>query len=84
MLLGGSTLAAGASLSALISDVCLDSENGILFFVIMPMVAVGCGVAYFMLRREGSRTASHLAEETLQDLPDPEKTVDTGVASEPE
>ena len=46
LLLGISTLTAGAALSAVISGVQLGSWRGVVFFVILPMVAVGSGVAY--------------------------------------
>ena len=84
ILLGVSTLAVGASLSAWISGVLLDSPKGVAFFVMTPMIAVGCGVAYLIHRGEGSRSARHLADDALQDLPDPSKTVDARSASEPE
>jgi hypothetical protein len=76
-LLGVATLTAGGSLSAVISNVTLDSTLGIAFYVVSPMVAVGCGVAYGMLRATGIRTAKHLAQDVLLDLPDPDRTVDT-------
>lgn len=75
-LLGVATLTAGGSLGAVISSVRLDSSLGVAFYVVSPMVAVGCGVAYGLLRATGIRTAKHLAEDVLQDLPDPDKTVD--------
>jgi hypothetical protein len=76
-LLGLATLTGGGSLSAVIASVKLDSPLGIAFYVISPMVAVGCGVAYGMLRATGIRTARHLAEDVLLELPDPDNTVET-------
>lgn len=76
VLLGISTLTAGAALSAVISGVPLGSWRGVVFFVILPMVAAGSGVAYVMLRRFGLRSTEHLAEEILNDLPDPDRSVD--------
>lgn len=75
-LLGLATLTAGGSVSAIISGVKLDSALGVTFYIVSPMIAVGCGVAYGMLRSAGIRTARHLAEDVLQELPDPDKTVD--------
>lgn len=76
LLLGISTLAAGAALSAVISGVQLGSWRGVVFFVILPMVAVGSGVAYGMLRRFSLRDTQHVAEDILNDLPDPDRSID--------
>lgn len=75
ILLGISTLSAGAALSAVISGVQLGSGLGFIFFVVLPMVAVGSGVAYWMLRRSILREAQHLAEDILNELPDPNRSV---------
>jgi hypothetical protein len=76
LLLGVSTLTAGAALSAVISGVQLGSWRGVVFFVILPMIAVGSGVAYGMLRRFGLRATQHLAEDILNDLPDPDRSIE--------
>lgn len=76
LLLGVSTLTIGATLSAVISGVSLNSWRGVLFFVTMPAVAVGSGVAYGMLRRFNQRAARQLAENILADLPDPDRSID--------
>ncbi len=76
LLLGTSTLTAGATLSAVISGVQLGSWRGVMFFVILPMIAVGSGVAYGMLRRFSLRATQHLAEDILNDLPDPNRSID--------
>lgn len=76
LLLGVATLTAGAALSAVISRVQLGSWRGVVFFVILPMIAVGSGVAYGMLRRFGLRATHHLAEDILNDLPDPDRSID--------
>lgn len=78
VLLGVSTLAAGGALSALVSSVALASWQGVLFFVVLPVVAVGCGVAYGMLRHFTIRAAQQLAEDVLEDLPNPDRAVDVG------
>jgi hypothetical protein len=48
----------------------------VVFFVILPMIAVGSGVAYGMLRRFGLRATQHLAEDILNDLPDPDRSIE--------
>lgn len=78
VLLGIATLTAGATFSAVISGVQLDSWRGVVFFVILPMVAVGSGVAYGMLRHFSLRTTQQLAEDILADLPDPDRSLDVG------
>jgi len=74
--LGVSTLAGGAALSAVVSGVQLGSWRGVVFFVILPMIAVGSGVAYGMLRSFGPRATQHIAEDILKDLPDPDRSID--------
>jgi hypothetical protein len=76
IMLGISTLTAGGALSALISGVELGSWRGVVFFVILPMVAVGSGVGHWMLRRSDLRSTAHLAQEILNDLPDPDRSID--------
>jgi hypothetical protein len=76
LLLGVSTLAAGGSFSAIVSGVSLSSWRGVLFFVLFPVIAVGCGVAYGMLRHFTPRATQQVAVSVLEDLPDPERTID--------
>jgi hypothetical protein len=75
-LLGVSTLTAGAALSAVLSGVQLGSWRGVVFFVILPMIGVGSGVAYVTLRHFGLRATQHIAEDILNDLPDPDRSID--------
>lgn len=44
------TLLAGASLSALIAEVPLNSSLGVLFYVVHPPIIVGLSVSYFFIR----------------------------------
>lgn len=74
LLLGVATLTAGAFLSALVSDVCLDSWRGKLFYIISPIVAVGTGVAFVFVRKSYDRSCHEAARDVLDDLPDPEQT----------
>ncbi|NLC13252.1 MAG: hypothetical protein GX768_04320 [Chloroflexi bacterium] len=76
LLLGISTLFAGAALSALVSGVNLGSWRGVLFFVILPMVAVGTGVAYGMQRRANIEASKNIAQEILNELPDPDRSIE--------
>jgi hypothetical protein len=75
VLLSVSTFAAGAIASALTTSITLNSLSGIIFFVILPMVAVGSFVAYLFNRTTSLSNASEIAREVLQELPDPDKTI---------
>jgi hypothetical protein len=74
LLLGMSTLAAGAFLSALTGDVSLSSWRGVLFYCLSPVVAVGTGVAFIFLRKSSSGSVAELTRVLLEDLPDPDHT----------
>lgn len=76
ILLGVSTLAAGGALSAIVSNVQIASWQGTLFFVLLPVVAVGSGVAYGVLCRIKKIETEHMAKDILQNLPDPDRAVD--------
>lgn len=83
VLLGAATLFLGASFGAYGSGVPWASlENGaavanpraILFYAALPIVGVGAAVGYFCLRHFSGRTASTVAQDSLDDLPDPDHT----------
>lgn len=83
VLLGLATLFFGASFGALGSSVPLATlDNGaavanplaILFYVVLPFFGVGAAVGYFCLRHLSGRTASAVAQDLLDDLPDPDRT----------
>ena len=81
ILLGVSTLFAGASLSALVSGISLQVEwRSILFYVISPMIAVGCFVAYLFSRKREGLSKKELAEHILEYIP--EKTRKEEVSSD--
>jgi len=75
--LGVACLACGSTLSALISGVALDTLKGGVFYVGLPVIGVGFAVAYAMHRRSGIGDLHQAAKESLDDLPDPERTVPT-------
>ena len=71
MLLGLSSLFAGAFLSAIISGVALEANwRCVVFYIISPAVAAGCGVAFFFLRKQNQATAKSLADHIVEFLPD--------------
>ena len=74
LLLCMATLAAGGVLGAIASDVTLKELRGKLFYLLLPPLAVGCGVAYGMLRFNKSVSASAIARDLLDEIPDPDKT----------
>lgn len=77
VLLGVCTLATGGALSALVSGVQMETGRGLVFFVVLPAVAVGCGVAYGMLRHFTLQATHEIVNQILrEDLPDPERTID--------
>jgi hypothetical protein len=76
VLLAVSMLAAGGSLSAIVAEVALASWRGVVFFIALPLISVGCGVAYGMLRHFTLRTVKQVSEDILDDLSNPDQTVD--------
>jgi hypothetical protein len=74
ILLGAALLAAGGILGALISGVALASWLGVLFFVCLPPLAAGCGVAGALRRHFTRRARRQVAADLLgmlraRDLP---------------
>ncbi len=81
ILLGLSSLFAGAVLSALTSGIALEANwRSVFFYIISPIVAVGCGVAFFFLRKLSQVSAKSLADRIVELLPD----VDTDCGKEQE
>lgn len=72
-LLGVSTAALGAALGAVPAGVDIKKPIGLIYFVALPVLCAGTGVAYFMLRSTPAIESSKIGNEILQDLPDPEK-----------
>lgn len=75
VLLGLSTISAGGALGALASRIPWNSQYAIIFYLILPLLAVGAGVAYVLLRHLTPLNASALALDLLEELPDPDKTI---------
>jgi len=75
-LLGFSTASFGGVLGGLASNVKLEASfSGIVFYVVLPMIFIGCAVAYFYKRKEKFSEPSKLASDILDELPDPDETV---------
>lgn len=72
--LGASTMAAGAFLGALPSDIKAGTPHALFFYTILPIVAVGALVAYLFLRRLVLHDSTSTALDVLSELPDPNKT----------
>jgi hypothetical protein len=76
--LGLTTLSLGATISAWISGIVLSSGKGVILYVIVPMIGSGAGVGYFMLRQLWTDNVGRIAQDLLNDLPDPGRTVSGG------
>lgn len=71
ILLGLSSLFAGAFLSAIISGITLTSSwRCIIFYIVSPSVAAGCGVAFFFKRKQNQVSAKSLADHIVEFLPE--------------
>lgn len=73
LLLGVASLAMGGLFSALTSGIPLESFRGGAFFIGLPLVGMGAGVAYAIRRQTDLISVRQLAGECLKDLPDPAK-----------
>lgn len=69
------TLALGATLGAIPADIKPGTRNYFLYFTVFPAVAFGSGIAYFFLRRESVTEAAEIADDILNDLPEPKNTL---------
>ncbi len=74
VLLGLATLCTGGALGAIASNVEWNCWKAKIFYLILPIIAVGAGVAYVMLRHLVPQAASSVAQDVLEDLPDPDRT----------
>ena len=72
--LGVSTLATGTVLGALPADIKPGTSQAILFYTVLPAIAVAAFVAYLFLRRSGVAEPARAAAEVLSELPDPNRT----------
>ncbi|WEM43840.1 hypothetical protein PTW35_08715 [Photobacterium sp. DA100] len=68
----------GVIASAYFSNVQLN-KDALFPYVITPVVSSVCGVWYFIKRKDSHKAASDLAEEILDELPNPAETVDVKV-----
>lgn len=73
-----SMLTSGAALSAWVSEVTLDSLKGILFFVLMPLLASASFVAYLFLHKFDEVDRKSLRH-VVALLPDPDDTSELGI-----
>ncbi|MDO8264330.1 MAG: hypothetical protein Q7T21_14065 [Gallionella sp.] len=76
LLLAVSSLAIGASLGALSSDITYTSNASLwkFLFVALPLIGVATLTAYFFVRQTTSQNASSTAKAVLDELPDPAKS----------
>lgn len=72
-----STLTTGAALGAWASEVALDSFKGVVFFVVMPIVASASFVAYLFLHKFEAFDRNSL-KDVVALLPDPDETSGIG------
>ncbi|WP_323942916.1 hypothetical protein [Aeromonas hydrophila] len=80
ILLGIAAAGVGIVASAYIADVSLDTGKGIFSFVITPCITVGAGVAYGIFKALTHISVSQIAEEILNDMPNPDETVEVEVS----
>lgn len=73
-LLGLSTLCIGSTLGAVASDVPWNCSKAPFFYLLLPVVSIGSGVAYALLRHLTPQKASSIAQDILEELPDPDRT----------
>jgi len=82
LLLGLATLSLGCSFGGLASGVpwaviksgvAAPSSRALLFYVLFPILGVGSLVGYFCLRHFGGQAASAIAQDLLDELPDPDR-----------
>ena len=64
----------GGSLGAFLGTVTLNSIEGQVAYILLPLVTMGTKVAYFFTRSRPPVDAGRIASELLSDLPDPKKT----------
>lgn len=74
VLLGLGTLSAGGPLGAVASGVPWNDSKAPFFYLLLPLVAIGAGVAYALLRHLTPQKASTIAQDILEELPDPDRT----------
>ena len=75
VLLGIATTCFGATIGALTTDIKLDSNKGVLFFIALPIIAVACSVAFLFYRHYTVRSSAQIASDILEELPDPDHTL---------
>lgn len=68
LLLAISTLLAGAILSALISNIKLNTDLGILFYVVLPPIFLATLVAYFFVRYNSVHSPTEQLSEVKDEL----------------
>jgi hypothetical protein len=69
--IGAATLCAGGSLSALFSNVELNSSYGKFAYVVLPIIAAVSFTLYFARRYFTSADTNRIVDELLGDLPNP-------------
>ena len=72
VLLGIACAGLGSIAGACAGDVVLNSGKGVCFYIIAPMMLVGCAVGYFFMRRNPIRESADVATSVLHELPDPD------------
>lgn len=83
--LGVSTLGFGASLSAIISGVVLNTVNGIIFFIISPIISFSLAVfvvMYKVMKSSTNRQSASVIVETIEPYEDTENSVEATNESE--
>lgn len=83
VLLGIASIFAGAFISAFASGVSLEwSVRSVVFYILSPVLAVGCGVAYFFTRKIEEADVHELAEHIREYLPHAYEDKDGGANRE--
>lgn len=76
LLLGVGCVLIGALLTALLSRVPLDSTNGVVFYIMAPVFAVGLIAKYSSDRKLQMRTGDDLAKDILSEVPNPADAIE--------
>ena len=79
VMLGIASLFAGAFISAIISGIPIENSfKSIIFYILSPMIAVGCGVAFFFNRKNEGSDVHDIAKHILEYLPYTNEAEDGG------
>lgn len=74
ILLAIAAIIIGATLSAIISGVELDSIKGIFFYVVLPPIGAASFISQIFIRSSSTAKSSQIARDLIEEIPDPHTT----------